>query len=174
MCRHTNRAESPVVYFTTSVSAYCNVCVRILLHLCLHTSICVVILTELSPPWYTLPHMCPHTTTYVSAYYYRCVVILLQMCRHTKRAESPQRPSKTKTTDLRVKSPDLRAHSPPKTPQRTPAMRRPEAGANSLPAGGVGASAAGICYTYMYTYMYIYIYIVASLMRARTRCRREE
>ena len=193
MCRqvpHAPRPERPPRRHATELASaasprqsrvppgiHYHICVRILLHMFPHTRICVVILTEQSPPRYALLHMCPHllhicvrilrylcrhtsraesrpprysvyrmcphTTTYVSAYYYICVrILLLYMCRHTNRAESPQRPSKTKTPDLRAKSPDLRAHSPPKTPQRTPAMRKPEAGANSLPAGGVGASAS--------------------------------
>ena len=65
------------------VSAYFDICVRILLHVCSHSTICVLILL--------CPHStrCPHTTTYVSSYYYKCVLILLGVlillyrCPHT-------------------------------------------------------------------------------------------
>jgi hypothetical protein len=56
-CPHT------AIYVSIHVSAFCYICVRILL--------------------YMRQHMCPHTAIYVSAYCYICVRTPMYMCPHT-------------------------------------------------------------------------------------------
>jgi hypothetical protein len=75
-------------------SAYCSICILMLLHMCPPTAIYSSMRT-LGIQQYEDAHrssvcillyMYPHTTTYVSAYchmYYICVLILLHMCPHT-------------------------------------------------------------------------------------------
>ena len=71
-------------YTTIYVSAYHSMCPRILLYVCLHGTICVLILLRVlillhaSSCYYIWPHatlMCPHSIL--------CVLILLYMCLHT-------------------------------------------------------------------------------------------
>jgi hypothetical protein len=68
-----------VACFALYVSAYYCICVRILLHMCPHTTMpggaCI-------PSRAYAPQMSP-ALRYVSAYYYICVLILLHMCPHT-------------------------------------------------------------------------------------------
>jgi hypothetical protein len=71
MCPHT----------AICVSAYCYVCVLILLYMSSYCYICVLILLR----------MCPHTATYVSSYFHTCVLILLYMRPHTTIHKSPLR-----------------------------------------------------------------------------------
>ncbi len=59
------------------VSSYYCMSVLILLHMCPHTTICVLTLCVLM-----LLCMCPHTTIYVSSYCYICVLILLYVSSH--------------------------------------------------------------------------------------------
>jgi hypothetical protein len=56
------------LYTTTYVSSCCCVCVRILVHVWPHTTVCVSSI---------LLCVCPHTTMYVSSCYNVCVVMLL-------------------------------------------------------------------------------------------------
>jgi hypothetical protein len=66
---------------TICVSAYYHICVRILLYVCPHTTICVSAHYHLCVR--TLLYVCPHTTICVSAHYYMCVRTLPYVCPHT-------------------------------------------------------------------------------------------
>jgi hypothetical protein len=79
--RALDRAESPLVYTTTSVSAYYYVCVRILLYVSSYEQSWV-------PPG-ILYHICVRILLHVSAYYYMCVCILVCVVMLTEQSTPP-------------------------------------------------------------------------------------